>query len=259
MNLRLNIAVASLVLLTGCGVLNPKVEFGQKKVPDFPTHTERQQEALRDAAWAAATLSERTVRTAIAADRPAEEIRPLEDTALLAGSVSVALGPPLSVPILTNDAPAKIAEKAVEKTADFNKDLRKFEEKIWKIEGKEVEGTGVIQTTQWTMLLGIGAALLLFSFIWKVLNTVMNVANPAVGAGMTVVGSGVKLGMGQLQKGFVQLLRGGENFKQTVTKAVGEQKLDEKTAALVLELFRQEHQKAQDETVQVAVQDLTRK
>ena len=249
--------VLVLVGLTGCGVLNPKVEFGKRKVPDFPEYTTRQQEALKDAAWAAAEISEQTVVSAVAADRPSEEIRPLEDVARLTGSVSEVLGPPRSLPLLTSDAPPKLSEKLLELTAKHDREIQQYKDKIEGYEGKKIEGTGIIQTHQWTILIVSAVGLFVFAFLWNVVAGIMQIANPAIGVGMSAAGSAVSFGAGQLQKAFVQVLKGGENFKKKVDAVVQEQQLDKKTAEAIVKLFTREQQQAQDQDVQVAVRTLT--
>ena len=246
-------------LLSGCSILNPKVEFGQKEVPPFPEKKERAEEALRDAAWEADRLTDIALNQAVAANRPSEEVRPLADASLLMGSVSRSVGSPRSVPNEEKTQAKDLAEKVIEYDADYDASLRKFEKKIEPLAGKDVEGTGVVQTTQWTLLIGGAFFLFFLSFVYKVLNSVMNVANPAVGGPMGLAGGMVKFGVGRLQSAFTQVLRGGERFKNRVSKEIDKQQFDKRTADAILNLFREEHERSQDEATQEAIRKLTRK
>jgi len=250
---------AILMLAASCSILNPKVEFGQKEVPEFPEKKERAEESLRDASWEAHRLSQEALHQAIVGNRPSMEVRPLADASLLMGSVSRSVGSPRSIPDPVTSDPEELAEKVVEYDADYDHALRKFEKKLEPLVGKDVEGTGVIQTTQWTIILGGAAFIFFFSFIYKVLNNVMNIANPAVGGAMGVAGGVFKFGAGKLQQGFLQVLKGGERFKNRLQQEMHTQQFDKRTADAILKLFREEHERAQDEHTQEAVRTLTRK
>lgn len=249
----------AMYFLSGCSVLNPSVEFGQKKVPNFPEKSEKAREALRDAVWESLRLVNLGVGMAVAAGRPEEEVRPLSDASLLVGSVSRSVGSPRSVPDPDKTDPQKLAERLIEYDADFDAALKKFEKKLEPLAGKDVEGTGWIQTNQWTVIFAAAIGLFLFSFVYKVLNAVMNIANPAVGGVMGIGGGIAKFGAGKLQSAFVQVLKGGERFKDRVQKELAGSQFDKVTAEAILRLFREEHERAQDEGVQEAIRSLTRK
>jgi len=257
--LKVALATALIILAAGCGVLNPKVEFGQKEVPKFPDRPEKLEESLRDAAWQAAKISTWALDRANAAGRQYEEVRPLEELVLLTGSISTSVGPPRSLPRPFIDTPLRISERLVEQTAAYQSKVNSFAADIEDLEGKDVEGTGFIQTTQWTIIFVLIVAGFILTFVWRVLNTVAMTANPAVGMGMSAVGGVVKFGAGKLQQAFQQVLKGGERFKDRILKEVEEEKLDTKAAEAILRLFREEHERAQDEATQASIRELTRK
>lgn len=249
----------TLFFLSGCSALNPSVEFWQKKVPQFPEKSARSQEALRDAVWMADWNIDLAKTLTVAAGRPEEEVRPLSDASLLLGSISRSVGSPQTVPNPEKTSAESLAVRLIEYDADYEAALKKFSKKLEPLVGKDVEGTGWIQTNQWTVIIAVVLAFFLFSFVYKVLNVVANVANPAVGSAMSL-GSGLfKFGAGKLQSAFVQVLKGGERFKNRVQKEIADRQLDKVTADAILKLFREEHERAQDEATQEAIRTLTRK
>ena len=230
--------------LTGCGLIPKPVEFGQDKVKAFPRHPIAQLEAERQA-------------VALAADRAreAEDLadgtpaaKPAGEAAELSEAVSRSLGPP-------SDPWKKEAEKLVVRldslTAKYNRLLDRFKEQNDENAGKKIEGTGWLQIPYMLWLGIIGAIVLI---IWNVLKALTNVAaagNPGIAVGMKVAQVGAKA----VSRGFSQVIQGGEKYKQwVVNRFKGESDLQKE----ILEHFRANHEKAQDEDVKILVKELTK-
>jgi hypothetical protein len=233
--------------MTGCNSLFPKpVEFGQDKVEKFPNHPKKQLEAERQAVSLAATKAREAER--IATDDNSEAAKPAGEAADLSESVGRALGPP-SDP--WSGEVKKLTERLDRLTNKYNGLLSDFQKDNDVNAGKKIEGTGFLQVPYF-LWLGIVAGVVMI--LWMILKTVANVAataNPGVAVGLKVAQAGGKV----LSRGFSQLLKGGEDFKNWLKKEVPDETLQTK----ILEAFQTHHEKAQDSDVQNLVKELTNK
>lgn len=247
----LSLIILASSLASGCAIWPDRKEFLQREVPVYPEQSFKELEALRQAASRAKESAVETLMAARAEEASASVVAPAEDVVILADAVSTSVGPPLTQPVPTTPAEL-IAAKVLKETALHNRDLDKLRAKLAPLEGKDVEGTGRIQVGYFTMLGGIAiVALLAWSFL-RAIVAVAAQANPGVALGASAAGSVLKIGGSVLSRGFKQVLIGGEKFKQAL-----EEKLEPAVAEQVKALFRETHQRAQDEEVQVAVKAAT--
>lgn len=240
------LAIALAFILTGCGSLLPKpVEFGQKKVQKFPEHREAQKEAERQAVKLAAEKAREAEKIATA-DESAASL-PAGESAELSEAVGRSIGPPAST--WTGEV-TKLTERLDKLTAKYNRLLEKFADKNDEVAGKKIEGTGFLQIPYF---LWLGIVFTVLAVIYLVLKTVVNVAaagNPAVAVGLKTAQVGGRL----LSRGFSQVVKGGEDFKNWVGKEVSDSDLKNK----ILEQFASAHRETQDGDVQNLVKELTK-
>lgn len=248
--LRVALATQLVVVLSGCSVLLPgKKEFFQKEVPVYPAQSFKELEALRQAASVAKESAAETLIAAEAEGASPEVIGPARDAAVLTDAVSAGVGPSLK--------PAKgeakdLAGAVLRATAEHNRDLDKLKDRLRPLEGKDVEGTGLIQVGYFALL---GGVLLIGFFAYIVLRAIVSVAaisNPAVAVGSGVAGGVLKIGGRVVTKGFAQMMKGGEEFKNAI-----EAQLEPQVAELVKTVFRKSHESVQDEEVQTAIKAAT--
>lgn len=244
------ILLASALALSGCGTLIPKnVEFFQDKVAAVPEATSRETETQKQAAKLAAARAKDTLIAAVAENASPSVVIPASDTATLTESVSTSVGQPLHPSSLT--AP-ELATKLDSAVASLGRRLDDFKEENNANSGKKIEGTGVFQISYFVwigLVLFIGFILFIaVSVGWSILK-VFALTNPPLAMGINVASMGAKT----VSKGFTQLVRGGENFKDRVNAEIA----DKEIATKVLELFKSEQQKAQNEDVQEVVKHLT--
>lgn len=238
------------VSLTGCSVLRPKpVELFQQKVEKVPEYTPRAVEIQRQAATLAAVRARDTLVAATAAEAPESVLVPAKDTVILTDAVAGSLGAP-STPPPTNAQ--VLAERLLVATGELQKQLDQYRKEVQEVAGKRIEGTGLVQIPYfvWVFLVGFGLVFVVaVGFVGWVFVRAAAASNPLARAAVSAAGLTAELA----QKGFVQVVRGGERFKQALTKTVTDQTLQQK----ILELFRQEQQKAQDADVQHVIKEIT--
>jgi hypothetical protein len=233
------------IFLSGCGIIPKSVEFGQKKVREFPSHTGAQREAEKQAVALAADKARQAEKLAQIEGSSAEE--PAAEAAELSEAVGRSLGPPLNPWV---KEPEALKTRLDTLTAKYDRLLDRFADRNDEMAGKKVEGTGFFQVPYflWLGIVIVG----LFS-LWIILKTVANVAataNPGVAVGLNVAKAGGRV----ISKGFSQLLSGGEKFKEWVKSEVKDNpELQEK----ILNQFRTSHEKAQDKDIQALVKKLT--
>jgi len=243
MKMQLSILLAGLTLLSGCSLIPKKVEFGQDKVKKFPAHPSAQLEAERQAVKLAAEKARQAELEATLDGSAAAE--PAGDAAELSEAVGRSIGPP-SAP-WTADVSA-LSRKLDTQTAKFNAALAKFKDGNDENAGKKIEGTGFLQIPYFVYL---GVVFAIGWVIWIVLKTVSNAAaaaNPGVAVGLKVAQVGGKV----LSRGFSQLVKGGQTFKDKIGKEIEDPALRER----ILEVFRASHQTNQDSDVQTLIQKL---
>ncbi len=248
-------ALAFLALaLSGCVMPKP-IEFGQDKVHRVPVAKPRETEVQRQAAQRASQKAQETLQAALEEDCSPTVVEPAKETATLSDSVSRSLGPPLKParPTVTSDELARQLDTAVAKLDQRLEDFRKDNDEN---AGKKIEGTGVFSIGYISYLIIMFLVLVGAVILFRVLKVVANVAgaaNPAVGVGLKAI----QLGGAAASKAVGQLIKGGETFKQRLSKDMPE--LDEALRVKVEEIFRTSHMTAQDEDVQHVIKELTRK
>jgi hypothetical protein len=230
----------------GCSLLLPKkVELGQDKVEKFPVATFAQKEVVKQAV-ARATVEAREAEKIAIMDSSLASI-PAGNAASLTEAVGRSLGPPAEP---WKAEVSLLAEKVDRLTSKFDKTVEKFAVENDKNQGKKIEGTGWFQMNYFGFI-GIGLVVLWLLFIVaKVALGMVSAANPAVGLGLNVVG---RVGSAAVSKGFSEIIRGGENFKNAVKT-----KLEPAVAEKVLELFQNHHRMEQSPDTQKIVETLTR-
>lgn len=232
------------LLLSGCSLIPKSVEFGQKKVRAFPTHPAAQLESERQAVALAAARAREAEKIADA-DNSTAAI-PAGESAELSEAVGRSIGPPSSA---WSGEAAALSRKLDGLTAKYNKLLDKFADRNDEFAGKKIEGTGFLQIPYFVY---IGGIFVIGWIIWMVLRAVTTAAagaNPAVAVGLKAA----QVGGRALSRGFSQLVKGGEQFKDEVKKEFSDAEVQEK----VLKLFRASHQTSQDADVQSLIKNLT--
>jgi hypothetical protein len=236
------------LLFTGCSILMPKPkEFFQDKVHAVPEMKASEKETQRQTAKLAADKAKETWIAAVADDATPLVTLPAAQTVALTEAVSVSVGPPLSPSTLD---PMVLAEKLNRAVAKLSTRLDEFKDENNVNAGKKIEGTGLFSVPYFVWIGGI----LFISFVgYTILKTVLKglaLTNPPIAVGMNVAGVAGRTAA----KGFAQLLKGGEQFKQRIEEEIS----DPAVKAAVLRAFRSEHQKAADDDVKNVVEQLTK-
>ena len=251
---KLFLSLAAVLLFSGCSLIPHKVEFFQKKVAAFPEPSAKQVEVQKQTAQRAKESAKETL-TAVLQSADTNAISPATNTVILTDAVSESLGPPVKPSV----APApELAQELLTQVAKLNKRIDAFAEKNEKVEGKKIEGTGLLQIPY---LVYVGLIVLVLVIAWHLAHGVLDglkfagVANPALGVAGGL-GSAAMTGIEHLfGKGFSQVVKGGEDFKVWVEKNVDDSGMKQK----ILDAFASAHKQAQDEAVQNAVKLVTSK
>lgn len=236
--------IFSLCLLTGCSLIPKKVELFQDKVHRFPQPSAKQEEFQREAAALAKQRAAQTVDEAIKENASPFVLAPARDTEKLADAVSTSLGPPVK-----EATDASVADKLNSATGKYNNKVEDFSKENDKNANKKIEGTGLVQVPYFAWAGGVVALILLVWVVLKAVLTAASAANPGalIGvAGMNVAGN-------TLAKGFHQVVKGGELFKEWVGKEL-EPALQQK----VLDAFTTLHKQAQDGDVKAIVDHIVK-
>ena len=231
--------------LSGCSLIPKKVEFFQDKVHAFPTPSQKQLELQRETAQKANEKASDTLHQAIKENSSPTLLAPALETEKLTQAVAESVGAPAKA---TRDieTDALIADLRAQ-IAKLDKKLDSFAKENNENTGKKIEGTGLVQVPYFAWTGGILVFLLVG---WYVLRTVAGaaaLANPgaAVGVGaLNVAGSVVS-------KGFQQLVKGGQEFKDWVTKNV-----EPAAQQKIIEAFNMLHKTAQDDSTKALVDHL---
>lgn len=239
------LSLLSLTLLTnGCGILLPKqVEFFQRKVKAVPVYSGSAEELQRQGADRIAQQIQEAADAAHSENSSTNITAPLDGAGAVAGGLSTSLGPPAKP---YSGSSAALAAKLKAARAKLDAAISDYAEAVDKDVGKKIEGTGLVRVGYFTM---IGGLLLLAALVWFGLK-VYGVFNPVVGGVTSVIG---RVSSSVVSKGFTQLVRGGEKFKDAVENS----DLDEKTAEYVKKLFLASHKEAQDSDVKKVVEGIT--
>ena len=229
--------------LTGCSTLIPKrVELFQDKVRPFPEPAAYSQQLEKQLVQRLRQKTAQTVRAALVENSSNSVIVPAREAERLATSEAAKVGPPEKPSQLDSFDLATRLETAVAKLDTKVEDFKKGNDEN---AGKKIEGTGLVSIPYFAWIGGIALVVVIALFVGKLLLSAAAAANPGAAIGLNVVGA-----VGNIAtKGFSQLIKGGEEFKDWVVKEIGDQGLQTK----ILDAFRVKQQAAQDQDVQNAV------
>lgn len=242
---------AGLTGITGCGTLIPKpVELFQKKVQKMPEATESQKETQRQAAALSKQKAAEVVDAAILEGSSTNILAPARDAERLTDAVSTSLGPPLK----PANVPAPVlATKLDSSVAKLNKKVDSFADKNDELAGKKIEGTGLVSVPYFLWIAGIAAATFL---IWHLVKTLAAASaatgNPAGVIGSVALGAIGNVAQSTVSKGFAQVVKGGENFKNWVKT-----EFDPIVQKKILGAFQTYQTGVQDQDVQATIKQLT--
>ncbi len=236
-----------LLLGTGCGLIPKAVEFGQKKVPTPPQKTEITHQEEKQAV----SIINRDIREAIIAsikeNASTNITNPLFDMRPLGESLSFSLGAPLNE---YSGSSSNLATQINKNSAILDKKTDQFDKKLAPLEGKKIEGTGIIKIPYFLYLgVVLGGGFLLYQGI-KIAINVYSGLNPAFG-----VGAGVVKGVSSkvISAGFGQVLNGVESLKNHL-------KTTEQTSFTsdeILKLIQEHQERKQSPEVQKLIKDAT--
>lgn len=246
-----NLAMFSLcLLLAGCSFLSPgKKEFFQKEVPVFPVKPEQQiEQEKRSLQYAQYKLDVAFVE-GLKSNVSTNVMEPLTSAKIALDPAVESIGhpnTPLSQKELDRSVTStNLATKLNQQQARQDKALNKLEDKLDDLQGKKIEGTGLIQLSYFSFI----AIVFAFCFLLWIGLKIYAIFNPLVAVGtkaVSMTGAAAK-------KGFSELIKGGEAFKQLVQDKID----DPETKKEVIELFRTAHLTAQDTSTKNIVKDLT--
>jgi len=240
-------AAALLAGATGCGTLIPKkVELFQKKVQALPGKERRLLEHERQAAELTERRADSALRAATSGNAVAS-ILPLQDARAVADALSLSLGPP-SDP--WDGTAADLAAKLSHERSGYDRNIDSYRDDVQPLEGKKIEGTGLIQVSYFVWVGGIALVLLVVYFVARVLMQALAMSNPGVSVGLNAL----QMGGAAASRMLAQVLKGGKLFKKDVDALA----LDPDVKAKVLDMFSRAHDTAQDETTRLAVKTLVK-
>lgn len=226
-------------ILVGCGLIPKSVELGQDKVKKFPAPTEQYTEALRDAAYVAHAKTLEAQEAASAVGVP-EVIGPLRDATRLTGSVSMSLGPPLTLPPDSPTMVELLEKKLAFETARLDREIRRFAEANNENAGKKIEGTGWLQVPYFVWAGGVVLLVFVGIFVAQIALKVASMTSPVAALGSTVLNGGLQMGGRAAGRMVGELYKGGEVFKDVIKKRASW------TSDEIVEAFRVSHERAQD-------------
>jgi hypothetical protein len=236
--------------LTGCGTLIPKrVELFQDKVKEFPEHAEYAKELQRQLVQRLQARSTQTVQAALLSNAGPNVLVPAKEVQELARAEAAFVGPPEKRASETTSS-GLLARKLETSVARFNQDIEDFRVNNNENAGKKIEGTGLIRVPYLLWIGGIAALLFVAYFVGKIMLSIAAVAHPGAALGLNVVNAA----SGVVTKGFSQLVKGGENFKDWIADEIQDVGLRQK----ILDAFRVKHEQAQDDEVQNTVRAITK-
>lgn len=239
----LHVLLVSLLLgLSGCSILSPgKKEFFQTKVPVFPEKAKVEEKQKQAATFVAEKVT-LAYDEGLKAQVTNTVMTPLGEAKAVVAPLAESMGPP-ATPYQGTATNLVLDLHKLESRYDAA--LKQLENKLDGLEGKKIEGTGLIQMGYFTwiaLLFGIGA--LLF-FVLKI----VSIFNPPV----ALATSAVSAGAGLVRRGFSEVVEAGEKFKDLVGKKIE----DPDTQQHILDLFRRAHMETQSRDVQTVIQHLT--
>lgn len=243
-------SLALALALTGClGTFVPKkVEFFQDKVKEFPEQSAKLRELERQTIYQAHEKSTETVVAALKENATTNVITPARDTMKLTQAALVAAGPPQTIPDPANVV--GLANSVQQGVGKYDLKVEKFAKGNDENIGKKIEGTGLVQVPYLLWTGGAVVVVIVLFALAKMALSAYSLVNPAASIGV----GGLNVAQSVVTKGFTQIVKGGEEFKDWVTKQVNDQGLQDK----ILEAFKATHQQAQDQDVQNAVKIITK-
>ncbi len=234
--------------LTGCGTLMPKrVELFQDKVQPFPEQKEYALELQRQLVQRIQEKSNETVVAAAQEQVSTNVITPAKEVVRLANAEAAVVGPPLKPAVVPSEVLAVKVETSV---AKLERKIDEFKKEVNVNAGKKIEDTGLVKVPYFYWIGGIILLVVVVFFVGKLLLSAAAVANPGAAIGLNVVNAASSL----VAKGFSQLVKGGEDFKDWVSKEIQDAGLKQK----ILDAFKIAQMKNQDTDVQSTVQAITK-
>lgn len=229
-------------MLSGCGILNPSIEFFKKKVPTAPEKSDRQKEQERQAAQYVKEQLDTAQDAAIRENASTNVIEPLNNAIFVIEPLSLSLGPPLHP---WTDSATNLAKKLSSEQAKLNGKMEDYKKDLKPLENKTVDGTGLIKTHQWTILIGVVVGF----FVLRFIISVVGVIYPPVG----VAESAIRVSAPVVHKAFNEVLSGGELFLKKVESTIDDPKIKQQ----VINLFKDSHMISQSPDTQNLVKKLT--
>lgn len=230
--------------MSGCGIIPKSVELFQKKVKPVPVKTEKAAELERQAIDFIDQKVEKAYIAGIKENVSTNVIQPLRDAHIVAPSLLTSLGPPATPWKSTSTNLALSLDKS---TAALNSKLEDYRDKNEKLEGKKIEGTGIVQMP-WLVYIAI---LVILFYIIKFALSIYGSINPVVGLGFRVA----KVPVDLLKRGFSEIIEAGETFKDSIEDKIEDPVVKNE----VIDLFRQAHLAKQSRDTQDVIQTITRK
>lgn len=241
------LSLGLVLLLSSCSLVPKNVEFFQKKVKPFPDPTPKQEEVQRETAARAKEAAADTLVTAVKEDSSTNLVAKATDTAVLTDAVAVSLGPPIS----PSGAPAtELASDLNHQVAKHNKKVDKFADANEAVEGKKIEGTGLL-SVPYFLWVGIIALVVIVGWhLAKLALTAASAANPGAMVGV----AGMNITSATAAKAVHQIVTGGEAFLAWVKTEITDSGLSQK----ITDAFLNAHKKAQDSDVKAVVNQITK-
>lgn len=233
-----------LTLLSGCSLIPKPVELFQKKVGEFPSVTESEKEYQRRVIKLEQERVHQVNDAAIADGAGNNIVVPAHDAVRLADALSSEVGPP-KYPATDSDSAIQDLSHAKAKR-DYRVD--DFAAANEKVEGKKIEGTGLLQIPYFVWL---GGFLIIAVIGWHLAKIVLTAATMTPqGAIAGSVGLGVmNVGSELAGKALTQVIAGGKKFLGSIGSVVD----DPAVVAKIQELFAASHDSQQDSDVQTVV------
>lgn len=234
-----------IMAVPGCGLFPKNVEFFQKKVEAVPTKSAKQLEKEKQAAQYVNVKVNEARDAALQDGASTNVITPITDAKLVSYALTTSLGPP-QVP--WQDSSAELSRLLLKEISNLNTKLDKYTDRVEKLEGKKIEGTGLIQMGYFTYIGGIFIVGLIAYMGLKLYGSI----NPAVGVGL---GLFERISGSVAKKAVKQVVAGNEAFKDVIDNIVTDASLRD----TLLEEFRKAQTSKQDESIQNIIRLATSK
>lgn len=228
-----------LVLLASCTLVPKQIEYFQDRIEAVPERSAEAEEGLRQAAQLAANKAVETERAAIAAAAPLDVLSPARDTVALTDTVSDQIGPPLRP---WKGEVERLLEHIDRLEARYQRDMNRYSEEVQELEGKVIEGTGMIRMGYFTHLFLI---LVLLLVGWIALRIVA-ATNAPLHAGLGVIHGGNKA----LGRAVLEIVEAGQDFKTAIEERFAHQP---ELAKAIIDEFNTTQRQSQSRDVQAAV------